>query len=551
MRAWSRRAWDLPLRAHLAALAAVLLALIPLVGTDASFSADEGAAIVQARSLSNGDGWVVEHPVPEVDPGGRHYPLELSARGPAGTAPFAKHPLYAVLLAAADRLGGVTAMVVLSLAGTVAAAGVAAALAGHLDPGLGRPAIWVVGLGSPLLFDGFLVIAHTVGAACAVGAVLLAVRAVERRSLTASVGVAGCVLAAVLLRTEALLLAGALAVVALAVGLVDRRARRPALAVALAAVGAGAAARVAEGLWARQLLGGVPSLSSVTRPEPAFVEGRIQSLVLTWLRPSYGGPPVVDLALVAMVAALALGAYLARRRPDDRTAIRLCATVAAAAAVVALGSGPSTVVPGLLVAFPTMAAGLVLLRRWSAQPIAARVMLGTFGLFAVAVIATQYSTGGSGEWGGRYFAIGVPVVVPVLLVGLRDHGRRLVAAVAVCSVALTAMGLLSLRATHRFTADLVASVDAGAPGPAPVVVTTVEALPRLAWSTFERQRWLLAEPSDLRILVDRLGAAGVRQFTFVTNDLARERPHLGAAEVVAADGRPDGRGWQILVLLTR
>ncbi|MDP8938430.1 MAG: hypothetical protein M3O23_12010, partial [Actinomycetota bacterium] len=324
-----------------------------------------------------------------------------------------------------------------------------------------------------------------------------------------------------------------------------------ALAVALAAAGAGVAARVAEGLWARQLLGGVPSLSSVPRPEPGFVESRIQSLVLTWLRPSYGGPPVVDVALVAMVAALAVAAYLARRRPDDRTGLGLCATVAAAAAVVALVSGPTTVVPGLLVAFPTMAAGLLLLRRWSAQPVAARLMLGTFGLFAVAVVATQYSTGGSGEWGGRYFAIGVPVVVPVLLVGLRDHGRRLVAAVAVCSMAVAAMGLLSLRATHRFTADLVASVDAGAPGPAPIVVTTVDALPRLSWSTFDRQRWVLTEPADLPTLVDRLGAAGVPHFTFVTNDLAHDRPHLGDAEVVAANGRADGRGWQILVLATR
>ena len=98
-----RRAWDLPPRVHLAAMAAVVLALVPLVGTGASFSADEGAAIVQARSLSEGQGWIVEHPLPEVDPDDRHYPLELSARGPDGTAPFAKHPLYALLLAGAVR----------------------------------------------------------------------------------------------------------------------------------------------------------------------------------------------------------------------------------------------------------------------------------------------------------------------------------------------------------------------------------------------------------------------------------------------------------------
>src|SRR5215207_3010069 len=65
-----RRAWELPIRAHVAALAVVLLALVPVVGTGASFSADEGAVIIQARSLARGHGWIVEHPVPAVDPEG-------------------------------------------------------------------------------------------------------------------------------------------------------------------------------------------------------------------------------------------------------------------------------------------------------------------------------------------------------------------------------------------------------------------------------------------------------------------------------------------------
>lgn len=103
-----RRMWSLPVRAHVAALAVVLLALVPLVGPSASFSTDEGAAIVQAQSLSRGDGWIVEHPVPEVDPDGRHYPLELSERGPRGFVAFGKHPVYVLLLAGADRVGGVT-----------------------------------------------------------------------------------------------------------------------------------------------------------------------------------------------------------------------------------------------------------------------------------------------------------------------------------------------------------------------------------------------------------------------------------------------------------
>ncbi|HEV3401140.1 MAG TPA: hypothetical protein VG078_04905, partial [Acidimicrobiales bacterium] len=230
---WWRRVWRLPLGVHVAALAVVLVALVPVVGPGVSFSADEGAAIVQARHLARGDGWIVDHPVPEADPEGTNYPLELSARGLDGrTAPFAKHPLYAVLLGAASRLGGVTAMVLLSVAGTIAAAALAAALAGRMGPGLARPALWAVGAGSPLLFDGYLVIAHTLGAALAAAAVLCAVRAFEdrRRWLSSAAGVLACAAVAVLLRTEASLFALALAAT-VAVAAVVRR-QLQALAVA-------------------------------------------------------------------------------------------------------------------------------------------------------------------------------------------------------------------------------------------------------------------------------------------------------------------------------
>ncbi|HET7721301.1 MAG TPA: hypothetical protein VFK43_15150, partial [Acidimicrobiales bacterium] len=80
-RPWFARAWAAPVWAHLAALALVLIGILGVVGTSASFSADEGAAIVQARSLSDGGGWLVEHPVPEADPTGENYPLEFSEHG--------------------------------------------------------------------------------------------------------------------------------------------------------------------------------------------------------------------------------------------------------------------------------------------------------------------------------------------------------------------------------------------------------------------------------------------------------------------------------------
>lgn len=557
-------AWGAAVGAHLAALSLVLLGLMALIGTSASFSADEGAVLIQARSLSEGRGWVVAHPVPAVDPAGVNYPLELSQIGPRGSAPFGKHPLYALLLAGADRLGGVTAMVLLSLAGTVAAAGLAGALARRLDPALARPAVWVVGLLSPLLFDGFLLIAHTLGAALAAAAVLAAVVAIERRSRALALTVVPALGACVLLRNEAVLIAAALAAVAAVVWLRRREARTVAALVAIGSLIAGAGAHLLDQWWTAQLLGGGPlplAAGQAVADSPGLVAGRIQGFIVTWLTPSYGGPVLTSLALLTMLAAIAVGAATMRCRPGNDRRIVGCAAVAVVAALAALVAGPGTVVPGLLVAFPLAVAGLLLVGRRTLRSDTARVASGVCALFVVAVLATQYAKGGGGEWGGRYFALAIPVGVPVLLLALWDQRARLgarvarwaLAAVAVCSVALTVMGVGALRSAHQATARLVASVDRAGRSVAaedPVMVTTEGAMPRFAWSTFDRQRWLLAAPDGLDDLFDRLRSAGVARVGFVTRDFARDQARLdgAGARVVSVDSSAAARRWHVLVL---
>ncbi len=344
---WPRRLWGTPLRVHLAVLGLVLVGLMAVVGTSASFSADEGAAITQARSLARGDGWIVPHPVPAVDPDGVHYPLEFSAKGPDGVAPFAKHPLYALVLAGAERLGGINAMVALSVLGTLAAAAVAAALATRMGgAGLARPALWGVGLGTPLLLDGYLVIAHTLGAALAGATVLVAAVAIDRRKPgLAALAVAPLAALAVLFRAEALLLAAALALVAGALALRRRGSERwtPALVGAASLAGAGLA-MVAEKAWASAIVGG--TALSVGSPSSSgdFLTGRVRSFSLTWLRPSYDGG-TGDVILVVMSAAVALAVLAARRHPGDNGPVTVLTIVAAAMAVLALVVVPATVIP--------------------------------------------------------------------------------------------------------------------------------------------------------------------------------------------------------------
>jgi sulfopropanediol 3-dehydrogenase len=78
----------------------------------------------------------------------------------------------------------------------------------------------------------------------------------------------------------------------------------------------------------------------------------------------------------------------------------------------------------LLLAFPLVLIGVVATRRRGLDT-TTRLYATAFGLFALAVLATQYAGGGFGEWGGRYFAIGLPLLIPPLLAGVLDLGRTL------------------------------------------------------------------------------------------------------------------------------
>lgn len=73
------RAWRRPLRVHAAALGLLLLALMPLLGTERMFSADEGALQSQANMLATGKGWFLDHPRPDLDPTGELFLIHLSS----------------------------------------------------------------------------------------------------------------------------------------------------------------------------------------------------------------------------------------------------------------------------------------------------------------------------------------------------------------------------------------------------------------------------------------------------------------------------------------
>jgi hypothetical protein len=299
--------------------------------------------------------------------------------------------------------------------------------------------------------------------------------------------------------------------------------------VAAPAVGA------ALGWWLDRALlataiSGPSATTAAVATQSGFIASKVVAFVITWLLPSYSLGPG-DALLVGAVVFGAVAARLARTRSSESEGVRLFAVVAAAAGVGRLLFGADAV-PGLLVAFPLFVIGLAAAGRTTWSGTAARLLGTAFALFAVAVLATQYGGGGSGEWGGRYFAIGLPLAVPLGLLALLETSRRLDrrtvticgASVVVLSLALSVLAVATLRESHRKVDAMVAAVDAAAranpalDGGPPVVLSSNGAAARFAFPVVDRTRWLTVPVDRLDDYARRLRDLRVGPVTFVTRD---------------------------------
>ena len=559
-----RRVWAAPLWAHVLVLGIGLLALVPVIGTSSSFSPDEPVAITQARSLANGGGWVVEHPFPEVDLDGRFYPLAGSSEGADGNAPFAKHPVYPLMLAAAEPVGGLAAMMVLSVLATVAAAAFAAMLAREVTGGLERPVLWAVGVGSPLLFDAYLVIAHSLGAAFATAATLVVVIAIRRhRTILLVVAAAALVSAAVLMRIEALIFAVALGLGTAAAGITGRR--HGLVAGGALVAGAGVAAALFE-KWLLHLFIGAEQAIGVPAAGGSFLETRWAGFLNTWVSPSSSSGVGGGDALLVIVMLLAVAAVVVLRWRSGRPyMLAVLAVTATVLTTVGFFADPDRVVPGLLVAFPLAVFGIGLVDREYIRAPARLVLTVTAGLFMAGVLATQYGAGGSAEWGGRYFALGVPLVAvlsidalarraPVLLLPVRRWaGAGLVA----CSLLMAVGATTSLTSIHRHNQRLVGRLVSSSQQVVPgdggtaVVVSAWPNIARHVWPTTPPQRWLYnSDEARSGELASRLVDAGVTELTFIGQKGEEIAPYLDDYTIDAPRSYEDGR-WKVSVLVAR
>ena len=534
---------------HQLLLGVLLYALMAIAGTSSVWSADEGALLYQVSALADGEGWSFSHPFPEADPEGTRYPLHLSSwavegqdgiSSTEGSCPaegvgcryvsLAKHTTFLWVTAGLYALGGYKALILLSMVGTLATAVAASKLASRLEPIAEVPTLWLVGLGSPLFINSYIAWAHAPTAALVIWAVLWFTSddGGSRRVMHLTWG--SCALgAACLLRTEAPLAGLAAGFGWIGLGIVFKRngsARLPLLGSGITALAA-----TALGLFVDRMTA-TPTDGPVEPPsfDEAFglIGGRLEGFANTWLRPGYVMVPM-DVLLLVSAAILIATAVFARRGGEARRLVKPTVLIAVICVAFRFVLMPVALVPGLLIACPVLLVGLVLLDRPTIRNENTLAVLVPFVLFCGAVLATQYRGGGGGEWGGRYFAIGLPLGLAIAAVAIVRAGRsypvaeqRQIGVMLVTGVVLlNLLGLFGLREIRNRTTGLAADInqsvtDAGDGDERPVVVTTMNGLGRWMWEDIDDLRMLRVRSEELPELGQQLATLDIERLTLVS-----------------------------------
>ncbi|MCC6497688.1 MAG: hypothetical protein IT193_15660, partial [Propionibacteriaceae bacterium] len=390
-------------------LGAVLLALLPFVldGNGIGYP-DDGLYAAQVETLSRGSWWERR---PAADLPGLEIANGISPEFTVGDryVGYVRHSLYMRLLVPFWRIGGFAALLVPSILGGVLAAAAVAMLARRLDRRLAGPALWSVAVGGPLLFDSYLVAAHTLGAAAVGWTAVGLVGLLRTRRLIVLGWILPVAAFAVFMRTEAVLYVCGLAtgVGAVAVERAVRHRRSDAVRLGLTAVALFAVASASyyfDAWLARRITGSTAATETVSRVLGVSTDP-LGHIWASFLRPGYG--PLFlwqpTLAAVAMVSAAVLHRIIGRRT----WSLQVGLLALAAGAMLWLHAGSLSLITGLFAAFPLLVVGLVVLPRFSGDEVRWFLAVGCLSPLPLLVLS-GYSEGGAAEWGGRFY---LPLVV--------------------------------------------------------------------------------------------------------------------------------------------
>ncbi len=532
---------------------------------------DDGSVLAQAALMGDGRSGT-DLPLVGGDPDGAFPPLENSTVSDGRAYPYVKHlALPAAVMVATTVFGGAGG--VLLSAWAVWLAGVAAAiLARRCDATLAPLALWATVFMSPLVFDANIVVS-TGAAAAALGFLVAAVLAVrDRPRWWRLVPVVPLAFTVPLWRTEGMFGIAAVAVLATAEPIVRALlGRRVAagtfmrVAAGLLAGCAGIAGYVLDIKMAASAVGGAPRafVPSTEGFEP--FRGRMSAAWTSLLRPTHDVPAWTAVVVLIVLVLVVTAAMLVRRGASSRSVVAVVTSAAACSLLLFLA--PAGLVTGMLPAAPLLLAPLLLLTASELRSDAVRACLAVAALTSAGVVATSYPAGGGAEWGGRYFHIVVPLLVPPALLGLRFAraqltGRAAVVATAAIVVLAISPSVLALRTVaelHRGSEMTVAVVldqvadaeramadepgGASGDGGALVVVSARPTFGRFAWDRLEGIRLLsVADPSRIDVALAGVSGTDVRRVLVVAQD--DEEPtgdHLGDWRVLE---RNEVGGWQ-------
>lgn len=427
---------------------------------------------------------------------------------------LAARPLYDV--------GGYRATLLLPMAGAIAAAFAARALARRLraeDDGMA--AFWIVGLASPLAIYALDLWEHAIGVGLMAWAVVWLFDAVFDRPHWWRGLLAGLAFgAAASMRTESLVYV--LTSTAIACGVLAFSRRRQlagALVVGATAVvgfvlSFGASVLVEIAVLGQQLRG--ERTSGAASGGLSSVDVRLKEGLVTLLSPF----PTMDaqgyLAGACLLLALVYVARASKRKDSEPLAVA-AAVVAGLVLLWRVVDGLGFV-PGLVAATPFAAVGLA----WGFADARNRLVAAMALVPIPLVIAFQFVGGAAPQWAGRYL-----LVTGFLLAVMGISQRHRLApwartAFVAASVAVTAFGLSwMVQRTHQ-VADAADRLQAR---PEAVLVSPNGFVPREFGATYGDKRWLSSgNPEDLRFAVQVVTDSGEPTFALVDLDTSSEPP---------------------------
>lgn len=508
---------------HAVALLVVLCALIPLVDNGEFAIPDEGLYAAQADNLAHGS-WAQPRPTAAIDEQGNWFVLSGSIIVGNDAIPYARRPLYPFVLTPFWSIGDVAGSMVLSVLGTWIAACASLAIGCTFNRRTALPSLWLVGLGTPLLFDAYLVVGHSIGAAFAALTALGLLRCQRSEDPFSkqwfgwlAVGAIGAA-ATVMFRSEGVLYVAALGSTVLLVAALRRRHPTP-QRWADAVAGAGAvviatAAYAMNYLWSNSIAQGAPGDSTISARQPDFLNAAWTDLVRPWYPDNTAANAATTLVLLTAVASPLVYRLLPRFKLLATGLIVLGALSATWNAV----SSPR-LISGLIPTVPWIVIGLLSIRRRDVVRVGPVVILLSTGVFVLGVLVTSYGFGGAAEWGGRFFHLAIPAIGPVAVLGLmtlraslpHTIGRIALAAIVVTTASLSFSALRTNRQLRTETRQLVdvaaqAATDVAESGATVLATTSADGTPRLLWrESSERSPLLNADGLiNLALLLDRL-----------------------------------------------